>query len=76
MLGNQSFFGLSTGNIVPKIQASETSGHWDIEINVSAGQITDAEALCPLQGEAPVSPFSPRVDRRKRIDDLSTRRTS
>jgi hypothetical protein len=49
LLGNQSALGLSPSNTIPGIDSSEDDGHWEISINVSAGQITDANMLSDVQ---------------------------
>jgi hypothetical protein len=45
LLGDNAVLNLSLGNIVPGMDTSESGSHWNIEINVSAGQITDSNML-------------------------------
>jgi hypothetical protein len=45
LVGNGSVLSLSVGNTVPGMDTSEVSGHWQISINLSAGEVTDPQML-------------------------------
>ena len=62
LLGNSSSLALTVGNDVPGMQPSDSGGHWDVQINVSAGKIDDSEMLCNLVGLT-VSPWNERGSR-------------
>jgi hypothetical protein len=56
LVGDQSSIGISAKNTVPGIDADDDDGHWQIGINVSAGQITNAEMLTDNQNIEVSSP--------------------
>jgi hypothetical protein len=49
LVGDQSSVGISASNTVPGIDPNDDDGHWQIGINVSAGQITNAAMLTDNQ---------------------------
>ena len=49
LVGNQTSLGVSTGNTVPGMDTNENDGHWNIGINISAGDISDSGMLSDVQ---------------------------
>jgi hypothetical protein len=45
LVGNGSSLSLSVGNTIPGMDPSEAYGHWEISVNLSAGDITDQQML-------------------------------